>query len=725
LFNASGGSGDDNIFVFFRTGGTFRGSISNAVFRDPSAWYHLVVAIDTTQATDTNRVKIYINGVQQTTNNSYGLGYVPQNTDTGVNTTTQHRIGDTAVYTPSFLDAYLTEVNFIDGQALTPSSFGETSTTTGVWQPKKYAGTYGTNGFYLPFTDNSALTTSSNVGLGKDFSGNGNYWATNNISITSGQTYDSMTDVPTLTSAIEANYCVLNPLDKNLNNITISNGNLRMSTTDTNFGVRGSMFVSSGKWYWEITVTALGTSSTIGIANFLWTLNYVGSSSGSYSYESSTGNKYNAAASAAYGATWTTGDVIGIALNMDAGTLTFYKNNTSQGVAYSSLSGSFAPAISGAVGTVEDANFGQRPFLYTPPGNHIALNTFNLPTPTIGATASTQANKYFDATIYTGNGSTQSIVNSGSMSPDFVWIKGRSDTWGHALTDVVRGVTKRLTTNTTAAEVTTSTGVTSLNSNGFSLSTNGDVNNASDTYVAWQWDAGGTGVSNTAGTITSTVSANTTAGFSVVTYTGNGTSGATIGHGLGVAPKFIIVKRRDSAEPWPVQGGVFGPPEVVIYFLNTTASYNYPAPQYWNDTAPTSSVFSVGNDSTVNASGGTYVAYLWNEIAGYSKTNFYDGNGSDEGIFVYTGFRPRFVMVKSINEAGNSWFMFDSARSPSNVVNKYLLANSSGVDNTADVLDFVSNGFKMRNTFSGLNGSGTRYMYLAFAETPFNYSNAR
>ena len=270
--------------------------------------------------------------------------------------------------------------------------------------------------------------------------------------------------------------------------------------------------------------------------------------------------------------------------------------------------------------------------------------------------------------------------------------------------------------------------LSSFDADGFSTSAgsnnNENWNETSATYVAWNWKANGTGVSNTAGSITSTVSANTTAGFSIVTYTGNGTSGATIGHGLGVAPAMIIVKRRNSTGAWPVQGGSFGPQNLVVYFLNTTAAYDYPATQYWNDTAPTSSVFSVGNDATLNASGGTYVAYLFAEIDGYSKTFRYTGNGSTDGPFIFTGFRPRFVLIKTINAAA-SWMIYDTARSPFNLSNKILSPNASDAEVSSNGIDMLSNGFKLKSVDSETNNSGTLYMYLAFAESPFKYANAR
>ena len=300
---------------------------------------------------------IYVNNISVATGTT---------ANTVFNTAIAHQLA--AANTTNYFDGYLTEVNFIDGQALTPSSFGSTNALTGVWQPAKYSGTYGTNGFYLPFTDNSALTTSSNVGLGKDFSGNGNYWTTNNISLTSGVTYDSMTDVPTLTSATAANFAVLNPLDKGAG--VVSAGNLSWQyTTAAQAGVRASMDMLGGNWYFEGTYTAGGSagSSAIGIALPTWSLATYAGDTGSWSYHAN-GNKYVNGTGSAYGATYTTGDVIGIAFNSSTGTLTGYKNGTSQGTIVSGLSvTSYFAAVSSYDSSVWAINFGQRPFTYTAP----------------------------------------------------------------------------------------------------------------------------------------------------------------------------------------------------------------------------------------------------------------------------------------------------------------------------------------------------------------------
>jgi hypothetical protein len=690
---------------------------STAVYRDPSAWYHIIVAMDTTQATAANRVKVYVNGSEVT---AFGTSNNPtQNTNLGINGAYPHGIGAIPA-NASYFDGYQTEVNFIDGQALTPSSFGETSATTGVWIPKKYSGTYGTNGFYLPFTDNSALTTSSNVGLGKDFSGNANYWTTNNISITSGSTYDSMTDVPTLTSATAANYCVANPLKKSAS-ATITNGNLDV-THDSNGGEQPATFaVSSGKWYWESS-----PSSVFGAYGIILTSATPSASSfqNGYHYYGGNGQFYTGTSGVSYGATFTSGDVIGVALDLDTNQITFYKNGTSQG-AKSIVAGEYYPDSGAAATNTSYWNFGQRPFAYTPPTGFVRLNTFNLPTPTIGATASNQANKYFNAITYTGNGAassntTQNITTT--FYPDLTWVKGRDSSFFHRLTSTGLTQPNYLSTNSTDAEGSVNDTISALASTYFQVKAagTGGTNQSGSTYVGWTWNANsGSTVSNTAGSITSTVSASTTAGFSVVTWVHSSTT-STIGHGLGVAPQFIILKSRTTAYNWDVGCNSIGWGNRLN--LNTTdAAYS---PAFWNSTAPTSTVFTYAGSGATN--GDNMVAYCFTPIAGYSAFGSYTGNGSTDGTFVYTGFRPRFVLWKNITQA-SQWILLDTARNTYNVANAYLEPNTSDNENTAStVFDMLSNGFKLRNSGgTDFNENANTYIYMAFAESPFKYANAR
>ena len=699
--------------------------VTSQVFRDPSAWYHIVVVFDTTNATSSNRIKVYVNGSQVT---AFSTNSQPsQNYQGLINNNVAHAFCRDNANANNYFDGYVAETNFIDGQALTPSSFGSTNAQTGVWQPKKYSGTYGTNGFYLPFTD-VALTSGSNAGLGKDFSGNGNYWNTNNISVTSGSTYDSMTDVPTLTSATASNFCVMNPNDTGRQ--VVKDGNLTVSYPSVAGGIsRGSLGVSSGKWYWEINVVAAAGSDAegVGIANSsinVFTA-WLGEAN-SWAYWSA-GNKYTNGSSSSYGASWTTGDVIGVALDMDAGTLTFYKNNTSQGIAFSGLTGTMFPAVTAynPNTTVFGMNFGQRPFAYTPPTGYVALNTYNLPTPTIGATASSQAGKYMNQVLYTGNSSTQSISGVG-FQPDFVWIKPRNTaSYGHKLFDSVRGATNFLASEATDAEGTVS-GLTSFNSDGFSLGSYAGTNSSSYNFVAWNWKANGSGSSNTAGSITSTVSANTSSGFSVVTYTGNGTIGSTVGHGLGVAPKMIVVKQRSSTESWIVYHASLGNTKFLV--LNNTDAAGT-SNNAWNSTSPTSSVFTIGAGAGwgTNTSSGTYVAYCFAPVSGYSAFGSYVGNGSSDGSFVFCGFKPKFILIKR-TDAINDWVMYDTTRNTYNEIKDYLEPNTSDAESVGTNdrnIDVLSNGFKLRYSGNAINGSGGTFVYAAFAEHPFKYSLGR
>ena len=309
------------------------------------------------------------------------------------------------------------------------------------------------------------------------------------------------------------------------------------------------------------------------------------------------------------------------------------------------------------------------------------------------------------------------------MQPDLVWIKSRNISGAnHVLTDSVRGVTKFVFSNLTAAEYTIADTLTSFNSNGFSLgNTAYDFNITGNNYVGWQWKAGGTAVSNTAGTITSSVSANTTAGFSVVTYTGTGATG-TVGHGLGVAPSMIIIKSRSaSATAWRVFASILNDNSKWLA-LNTTEAATTES-GYWN-TGVTSSVFGLGAYSYINGSGTTYVAYCWAPVAGYSAFGSYTGNGSADGPFIYTGFRPRFVMVKRTDGIGN-WWMFDTSRSTYNVAVQYLIADTSAVEGSDNAIDVLSNGFKLRLATYQPNTSGATFIYAAYAENPLKYANAR
>jgi len=525
---------------------------------------------------------------------------------------------------------------------------------------------------------------------------------------------------------VPGNYATLNPLQKSSGS-TLSNGNLDISMSSAQGTTFATMaFPASGKWYFECTANA--TQCDIGIAKADASLSqYLGNNSSGYGYYVD-GNVYHNNSSAGSGATYTTGDVIGVAFDADAGTCKWYKNNSLQ-VTISSLSGEWFPAF-GSGSAAGIFNFGSRPFAYSAPSNHKALCTANLDDPTIadGSTA-------MDVALYTGNGTSQTISGLG-FSPDFVWLKSRSNLVGNNLYDVIRGVNKPLITNSTAAEDSTNIygAVSAFNSDGFDVqvgSTDAIRANASSyTYVAWTWDAGSSTVSNTDGSITSSVRANPTAGFSVVTYTSDSSAIKTVGHGLNVAPAMIIWKDRDAATNWFVfhNGGT----PYMFEGLNTTAagSTSY---ANMNSTLPTSSVFTLNSGGyTINPTGNhAMVAYCFAPVEGYSAFGSYTGNGASgwpnaDGPFIHLGFRPRFILWKCTSQAEN-WHILDSNRGPYNFVNNKLLPNSSAAEtvNNNHEVDFLSNGFKLRNNTGELNQSGQTYVYCAFAENPFKYARAR
>jgi len=670
------------------------------VFRDASAWYHIVIAVDTTNGTSGDRQKLYVNGTQVTafsTSTAFSLNF-----DTAVNSSSySHTIGRTTFGGGSgYFNGYLTEINFIDGQALTPSSFGETDTITGVWKPKKYAGTYGTNGFYLNFSDNSGTTSTT---LGKDSSGNGNNWTPNNFSVTAGAGNDSMIDTPTPYADGgngRGNYCTLNPLDATL---TLSNGNLDWSApSSVERGARGTFAVSSGKWYFEYiakgsTFELVGWAAQTQNNNSTMPTGVGASTWAYYLFDLKTYN--NATASAVYGTTASSGDIIMVALDLDNSKIYWGRNGTwfnsgnpatGTNAAYTNVSGTLFPWVQ-QYNQTSSINFGQRPFAYTPPSGFVALNTQNLPEPSIK-----KPSLWMDVSLWSGTSASQTIVNSG-FQPDLVWTKNRNGANPNLLNDSVRGITTYLQSNATSAEATDATSFTSFNSNGFTLGANtaGGWNTSGLTYVGWQWKE------------------SATPGFDIVTYTAG--SAGTVAHNLGVAPKMILLKDRTTAANWYVWHTTLAANQFLL--LNSTAATGTSS-TIWNNTLPTSTVFGTDNWGTDNM-----VAYLWSEVAGFSKFGSYTGNGSTDGPFVFCGFRPRWLLFK-VTSTGY-WGIYDAVRNTYNTLTSALYPNDSLAEGSDQPFDFLSNGFKVRGTTTFVNSNGATYIYAAFAEAPFKYALAR
>lgn len=675
-------------------------------FLDASRWYHIVVAIDTTQATAANRVIIYVDNVILST---FAGSSVPSQNYSTKHNGTALRIGEGdnggALYAP--WDGYLAEVNFVDGTQLTPSSFGEYNSDN-IWVPKAYTGTYGTNGYYLKFAPGA---------VGTDSSGNGNNWTVNSFQVTVANTqYDIVTDSPvdygTDTGAgaeVKGNYCTFNPNDKS-GNITLTEGNLTVTSAANQNAARATIGVSSGKWYWE--VKAISTNFFTGVSRYNATTGGIPGYNDSlgWMWGQVLGTMYyyqNGAQGTGYGSVTAANDIIGVALNMDAGQITYYINGVSQGVSSLTPSGTVFPTFCQNNATSvpsQTYNFGQRAFSFAAPSGYKALCTANISRPT-------------DSSLWF-NGE----------SPDFMWIKNRSTTGYHVLTDTVRGMGLHLYTNNTGAEGS-GPALTEMNKFGMTVLNEASVltNGSTNSHVYWGWKAAGpTTVTNTNGTLTSQVSTNPSTGFSIVKYTGTGTAG-TVGHGLGATPQFIIHYNRAGGYSWRVYHASMVQSSYTPYsgyISMDTTGFNLDTSGAWNNTAPTSSVFSIGNGAQVNSSGGNYIAYCWTSIPGYSAFGNYTGNASTDGPFVYLGFRPKVVIFKRTDSTGD-WLIIDSVRDSYNPTNVAVYPELSNAEGTGWNIDYLSNGFKMRFSGPNLNGSGGTYVYAAFAESPFKFARAR
>ena len=563
LFDAYNAS-TENSFLRFNSDDTLRFSneisssftctiVTNQVFRDTANWYHIVLAVDTTQSTASNRVKIYVNGEQITSFSS--SDYPSLNENTSFNNTVQHTISRAIEYS-RYYDGYMAEVNFIDGTALTPSSFGETK--NGVWIPKAISGlTYGTNGYRLTFADSS--------NLGDDTSGNGNDFTSSGLAST-----DVVLDSPT------NNFCVINSMRESLvynGSVTLSEGNLQSVDAGTTYSLHwtGTFEMTTGKWYWEILAHTMGGShGNIGLSNELHRI----STAGTGVFYGNDG-KRNAVTyftgSTSYGDSYTSGDIIGIAFDADNETVTFYKNNSSQGAVGSVLTtanGGYFPSVGDGQNSTtykyvanwgQDSSFagnkskqgntdgnGQGDFYYEPPSGYLALCSANLPETTLSPNQDEQADDHFNNLVYTGDGSSSNAITGVGFQPDWVWIKANGSSKPHGLHDssrVISGNEEIWYSNSTSAGNTGGAYISSFDSDGFTLNNNTSGNGNGVIHAVWNWKAkGGTLTSNSNGSITSNTQANTAAGLSIVTWTGNQTNGASVGHGLGVVPELVILK---------------------------------------------------------------------------------------------------------------------------------------------------------------------------------------
>jgi hypothetical protein len=682
---------------------------STAVYRDTTGWMHVVCAVDTTDGTEANRVRLYVNGVEVVYSTA---NYPVQNVDTDVGAAVEHTVGASPQNLEGF-DGYMAETIYVDGTQEDPTAFGEFSDDTGEWVPVQYTGTIGTNGWRLDYSNSS--------NFGEDQSVNGN-----DLTDTAFATNDQVLDTPS------NNIAVLNPMGMAAEDATISQGGLDWTYAPGGNGETPATFhiPATGKWVFEVSGLSSG-ANIVYIAFLPIQYDYQSTLSAitdGLVYESAAGlievdNDGGTAQGSAYGDP--AGVLVRFEYDRDGDSLETFYDDVSQGTVTWDGNGEALQIVVGAGGGTGTAsfNFGQLGGLTnTPTAGFVILSTSNLPTPEI-----IKPSEHFGIDLYTGTTETHVRANVYDFPPDFVWIKNRDDaTDRHQIIDSVRLATKELNIDGTDDESTASVGLTSFDAFGYSLGSGLEYNTLGETYVAWGLLAGGTAASNTDGSITSSVSANQAAGFSVVTYTGTGSLG-TVGHGLGVAPAFIIVKARTTAGTnmgWYCYHVGLDPtaPEDKYILVDTSAGA-VDAATPWNDTAPTSSVFTVNTHAGVNTSGDTYVAYCFANVEGMMQCGQYTGNGSTDGPTILCGFRPKFLLIKRVTTTGN-WELTDSARDVDNPQTAGLRPDETIPEFGANDRDILANGFKIRNTGGAVNVSSSVYMYLAIAASPFKYARA-
>ena len=760
-------NGSDQLHTYYDTSGSNPyGAVDDGsrLYRDLGSWYHLCWAVDAENTIH----KIWINNNLVSTN----TGRYPPNFTYGLNNSGDEMvIGDgswDSYGSPNF-NGYMAEINYLDGQYLEPDSFAETK--NGVWIPLKDPSlTYGTNGFRLQFL--ATGTSADSSGIGADTSGQGNHFA-----LTSLAAGDVVLDNP------ENNFATLNLLDKSGG--TFTEGNLRYDTSSWDMAT-GTVLLPSGKWYYEVRVDAYNASAnafSVGIIqtnkirgsgnSYYWSHSSWSTSSQGYLYgvnvNGTTEYKISAGSATSLSShpDIVQGSVIGIFIDLESDTTSIKYNidggtpfelfTSMQDVDYTigvsdylaQLTFNFGQdsTFSGAetAGGNTDGN-GKGDFHTALPSGHtdyLAICSANLPDPTIGPQTSTQADDHFNTFLYTGTNATNRNIATNTFTPDWVWLKSRSQADNHVVVDVLRkngSNFPNMHPNTTDAEANDTH--PKIITNGIQVS-EGLYDNNNVNFVAWTWKAGGdpddvTGnfikdgvaFTPTQGTIDTTkMSVNTTSGFSIVTYTANNNTKGTVTHGLNSAPNLVIIKNRDTSPngQWVIgqdQNGFTGQ----LYF-NNGGPFGSNSGSFDN-TAPTNAVVTVNTDNTVNEGTDGFVMYSFHNVEGFSKIGSYIGNNSTDGTFVHTGFRVAFLMLVRTSDSG-SFQLLDNKRNTFNPTDIYLYVPGSGTENDGSTLspainvDFLSNGFKLRTTESVYNSNGGTFLYMAFATQPFKFSNAR
>jgi len=754
----------DNIYIYDNNAGGWQSTVTNGgrLFRDPSAWYHLALIIDTTQSTSADRAKFYINGELQTLNSYPGL-----NTDITWHTGSTIRLG--SVGDTQDLAGYLAEFISIDGQDTSISDFGETK--NGVWVPKDVSGlTLGNAGFHLDFANSADI--------GNDIGANNIDFTATNLSA-----HDVVPDSPT------NNFGTMNPLDKN--SMTVSEGNLKVVPSGDYKAIRGTFGIpTSGKWYFEARYLTPGGGNVQDNQVGIVTASNVLTGSSPYPQAFTYGVGYlglgqiNRGGSAAQSSLTavTAGKILGVAVNVDDDEVQFYLDGSAVGTAEQLVS-TTEPNFAFYVGATNRGvvfNFGQDStfagattaggnadangigdFAYAPPSGFLALCASNLPEPAIGSnidanSTGTRSDEHFNTVLYTGNATARSITGVGFQA-DLLWFKNRPNTQHNNLIDSVRGSDKLLYSNLTNSEATTSIHLTSFDSDGFSIGTATSLNGNNNGIVTWCWKGGGnantfnidgTGYSTASdaslsgGDITpSGASINTKAGFGIIAYTGIGgsnASGYTIKHGLSSPPELIFIKDRDTNSnnnQWQASSSVVGDDYA---YLSTTAQFTGAAlmkPNSGDNTLLNIGIAgTAGARNTTNESGDDFIMYCFHSVDGFCKVGTYTGNATayPSGVFVFTGFRPALVVVKATGTTSH-WVVTDNKRASDyngDTARQYWSNNvAETAYNSARNVELFSNGFMVHGAsasdLSNKINQSTGYVYLAYAEAPFKYANAR
>lgn len=670
---------------------------TDQVYRDPTAWGHCVVSYDGGQATVADRLQIFDNGVEITWSDISGT--LPTVSDK-LNTAVAHAIGRFQAAQP--FDGYLAEVNFVDGTSITAGDYaithlGRFSTThTSVWVPiTAPALTYGNNGFRLDFADSGDL--------GKDVSGQGNHWTNSGVT----QSSDTPTNVE----------CVLNPLHHRTN-ATLKEGNLTVDNGTNVVGVGTFGFDPANGGRWEFKAQA--SASISGSVRLGWAESDDASDPSSGGVDSvyyvNDGKKQVDGTQTAYGATWTNANEIRCAIDFDTNEIEFYKDDVSQGtISNTWTDGKIYHPRAFTNGTQElNVTFTG----YTPSDSGKTLEQSNLPNVVDDLGGVDKPYEHFAAIARTGDATADASTVDG-FDPVLAWIKNRDQADEHKIVDQVRGATKELNTDSSNAESTDANGVTAFGTNSYTLGTGaGGYNDNAENFIDYLFDGNGAGVSNTDGTINSTVSVSPSGAWSFGTFTGTGANG-TVGHGLGGVPEMIVVKNRtDGSTVWVTyHKDVASDPETDYLQLDDTiaATDNN---LIWNDTAPTTTVFSVGSNSSANDTSDDMFFIAFRSVPGLCKVGGYEGNGDADGPLLDFGFSPALAIIKRAVGGTGNWNVIDNVRDPYNPGQNILRADTNGAEAPAGIGDYdlLSNGFKLLAVSANANTSGSTYVYLAIAD---------